>query len=1047
MKKIHFKRGLALLTTLALSASLILTPALAYGAGTELHKSVTTITEDLQFVNTVTTHSSGRQESYALEYTPGTTVSPVVWSGTNLTTKATILQGAEALTAQGYYVVGGINADFFASSSGVPMGLTIQDGRVVSSNDGRTAVAFRADGTAFTTNANLEFVLTNHGGGDPATGFAVTADDTDTASALAETLTADNADTAAGDEVPAPPDSGENGETGSTETGTTETGTAETGTGTTETGTAETGTTDTGTAASTGSNAGQVVKVHYYNKMRQSYYLYLLNSEFGSTNQATEMGRNVLFRILDGNEVTVSGTVSLEVVALEETASPTAIPEGYLLLTANAKSPYYDELTKFAIGDKVTLSVTTTDSRLADAVCAVGAGDVLVQNGTITDPSTWDSAIAFSRNPRTAIGIKEDGTVVFYVVDGRKSNYSNGLTQWDLAEELVQQGCVTVVNLDGGGSSTFLFREADSETYTIVNSPSDGSARKCSTFIYFVVNTPSDGVAKNLYFTNQDSVVLAGSQLDYTGMVARDSGYRLTETPSDVAIDLSADTYHLGYVENGIFYVGTTAGTAVLEAESETAYGSTTATIVTEADSLTVTRADTGEQVSALYLDPGQTVQLNVSAVAKGENALSSASSYTFSSTGDAGTIDSQGIFTASGVLGTTGTITISFGSKTVTITVRVGEEETVLLENFEGSSTIFTSADSAKMYVTDGADWVAKGERAGVLVYDFSLNSTGDYYLPTPVTITNAASLLSAWVKGDGSGATLSLLIRDADGTERVVPFSQTLTFSDYQQLTAPISAKGNVQILGFRISDTGQTTGKGAVCIDQIMLPGTASLTESTAPTISLSCSNGTLTAQLSDDSDIDFNASMVSVAVDGEEIPFTIQNNVVTASYTLNGEGIVNGVDASHFDPNGEMTRAAFCTMLSRYLGLDTSAYENVQLPFADLSDIPDWALPHVKAMYALGYVGGRDQGDGTTVFAADASITRAEIFTLLGRMSPKGFEESCSVTFTDQASIPDWALSGVKIVAAMGVVDGYEDGTVRASNTATRAEVAKILFYYY
>ena len=40
-----------------------------------------------------------------------------------------------------------------------------------------------------------------------------------------------------------------------------------------------------------------------------------------------------------------------------------------------------------------------------------------------------------------------------------------------------------------------------------------------------------------------------------------------------------------------------------------------------------------------------------------------------------------------------------------------------------------------------------------------------------------------------------------------------------------------------------------------------------------------------------------------------------------------------------------------------------------------------------------------------------------------------------------------MSGVKTVVAMGVVDGYEDNTIRTANTATRAEVAKILFFYY
>ena len=1089
MKKAKtLKRGVALLTALALTTGLTLTPALAYGAGTELHKSVTTISDDLKFVNTVSTHSSGRQESYSMEYTPTQEVSPVVWSGSTVLGKTNILEGADALTAQGYYVLGGINADFFSLSTGIPMGLVIQDGRIVSSDDGRPAVAFREDGSAFLTTAELQFVLTNQGGGDPTTGLGVAkaeeGADTPTETP-AETPTEEpkeelpeeetppaGENPSAGTEVPPPPEEESGAEERSAEQP------------------ASRG------AAGPASHAGEVVVAHHYNKMRQNYYLYLLSSEFGKTNGATELGRNVLFRVMEG-EVSVSGTVSLVVTAVNETSQATAIPEGCLLLTANAKSPYYDELTKFCVGDQVTLSVTTSDNRLSEAVCAVGGGDVLIRNGSITEPSGWDSGVAFSRHPRTALGIKADGTVVIYAVDGRRSSYSNGLTEWDLAEELYSQGCVEAINLDGGGSTTFLFREPEDDSYTVVNSPSDGSLRKCSTFLYFVMNEKGDGVAKNLYFANRDRYVMAGSALDYSELTARDSGYRKTALPSDVVVDLDRDSYQLGYVEDGVFYVGSAAGTAVVTAEGGDAFGSTTATVVTEVDSLAVVRSDTGETVSALHLDPHESIQLKGKGTVNGFEALSSPSAFTFTADGGAGSIDGNGLFTAGEILGSTGTIHVSFGSRTVTIPVQIGEEETLLLENFEGDDTIFNGGDPSLMYVTNGSDWVAKGSRAGVLVYDFGLSTAVDYRLPTPIALNNAVSQAALWVRGDNSGAVLSLLVMDADGTEREVPFNSPLNYSGYTQLTAAVASAGRGQITGFRLTDAAQTLGKGVICIDQLVLPGEAGM-DTQPPKAVLTCGDGVVTAVLSDNGKAAFTPAMISLSLDGAEIPFTMDGNVVTARYTLETEGIhrvsltvsdpfgnqtrvsqnlmgetlknpfydvqkdfwahpyitflydqgiVNGVDAGHFDPNGAMTRAAFCTMLSRYLKLDASAYENVSLPFADLDAIPQWALPHVKALYSLGYVGGRNQGDGTTVFAPEASITRAEIFTLLGRLAPKGYENGYTAQFADEASIAEWAMSGVKTVVAMGVVDGYEDNTIRTANTATRAEVAKILFFYY
>ncbi len=1037
MKKTIIRRGAALLTALALAAGLVLAPALAYGAGTELHKSTTTISDDLRFVNTVSIHSNGRQESFALEYSPTSQVSPVVWPGNTLVGKTDILQGADALTAQGYYVLGGMNADFFSTSTGIPMGLTIQNGRLISSDDGRPAVAFRADGSAFLTTANLQFIFTNQGGGDPSTGLGLINPETGLVWQ---------------DEV-------------------------------------------TGEFLIPATHAGETVVAHHYNKMRQNYYLYLLNSEFDTDNNATEWGRNVLFQILEG-DMTVSGELTLLVTGITETNKTTPIPAGHLLLTANAKSPYYDELTKFCVGDTVTLSVSTADQRLSEAVCAVGGGDVLISGGMITDPGGWDSGVASGKHPRSAIGIKADGSTVIYAVDGRRSSYSNGLTEWDLAEELVRQGCVDAINLDGGGSTTFLFREADETNYTVVNSPSDGSPRRCSTFLYFVMNDPGDGIAQNLYFANQDRVVLAGAELDYSGIAAaRDSGYRPVPVPGGVEVELSPESAHLGVIENGVFRVGTAAGQAVITARSETAFGSTTATVVTEADSLTVTRPDTGAELSALHLDPGQKVQIMVSAMANGEAALSTPSSFTFSAVGTAGEIDSTGVFTAGEILGSTGIIHITFGSKTVNIPVQVGEELTVLLEDFEGSSTIFTGGDSDRMYVTDGAEWVAKGERAGVLIYDFTLNVAEDFRLPEPIRLDSAASQAAMWVRGDNSEATLSILITGMDGIERAVPFSRTLDFSGYELLTANLVSNGREEITGFRLTDTAQNMRRGVLCIDQLVLPGETG-TDTEAPTVSLACGDGVLTAVLKDNSNLIFSENLISVALDGAEIPFTLSGNTVTAEYTLEGEGIhrltvtasddfgnltrksenlmgevlanpfwdvqstfwahpyitflhgrgiVAGVDETHFDPDGVMTRAAFCTMLSRYLGLNVEEYQDTELAFVDKKDIPDWALPHVRAMVSLGYVGGRDLGDGTTAFASGEPITRAEIFTLLNRMSPKGYEKK--ISFADQDAIADWALPGVKAAVAMGVVDGYEDNTIRAGNTATRAEVAKLLFFYY
>jgi len=1071
MNKQLTKRLTALTTAAALTLSLAVTGAGAAGAGNPLHTSRITISDSLDFVNTVSTHSAGREESYSFDYRPGGDVSVVTYSGDKLWGYSTIEQAAASLAAQGYYVLGGINADFFSSANGVPMGLVIRDGRLISSNDGRTAVAFREDGSAFLTRPTFRFTLTNQGGGDPATGLGLTQP------AVPAGQTEDAAPTdqpgQTGDAAPAD-------QTGQTGDAAPADQTGQTG--------------DTPPAG----HAGQTVEVHHYNKLRQAYYLYLLSSDFANSNKSTAWGRDVIFRIVEG-QVTVSGQVTLEVTGVREGSYATELPEGCLVLTANAQSPYYDELTKFSVGDTVVLSVECDDPRLAEATAAVGGGDVLARGGSLTDPSTWDSAISTKRNPRTAIGIRPDGSVLFYAIDGRRSAHSNGLTLTELAEELIGLGCADVINLAGGGSTSLMFRTptAASDTVSVVNMPSDGSSRTCSTFLFLVSNAESDGQAKNLYFTVSNPVVLTGATVSLGGIMARDGGYRPTAITSPLVFSVEGDGSF--DAQQFLYTAGETARVNVIRAtgldESE---GITTVTVVDEVSSISVTRKDTGAVVNTLALEAGDVVELVPTATALGRNALSSPSSFTYLLSGNIGSITEDGVFTAGTQRGASGSITVSFGRQSISIPVTVGEDNIRLVEDFEGLFTLFTDGD-ANMTVTSQASHVKLGHSSGALQYDFTQPDTAftDYRFAAPVSFDRAPEKLSMWVCGDSSAVALSAILEDAVGMEHEAPFG-VLDFTGYAQLTAETGLTGACRLVGFRIAAPAEGGKSGTLYLDQLVTPGSAPANDMTAPTITLSYENGMAKAQLSDNSGMTFTNETVSLTVDGQEASFELKDNTVTASAAfsdgrahrltvtagdvfgnlarasldvpaaeavssyndvavdhwaapyiefLSGQGVINGEGEGRFNPEGPMTREAFCTMLSRYLRLDAGQYAGVEAPFTDTASISDWALDHVKAMYSLGYVGGRANGDGTVSFAPSDPITRGEIFTLLGRLVGKGYENSFSAQFSDQDSIPDWAWAGVRTTVAMGLVGGYEDGTIRTESNATRAEVTKLLYFLY
>jgi exopolysaccharide biosynthesis protein len=358
-------------------------------------------------------------------------------------------------------------------------------------------------------------------------------------------------------------------------------------------------------------NAGKTTTLTHFNKYRTDPGgLYLFSSAFSSVSTRSESeGWYVRFKILEGTP-SVSGTMTLEVAETLE-APPDAQPigEGYLLLSAGTAANLIDEYNKFKVGDRVTLTTACSDPALASARWATGGGDVLIRNGAMTDPSAWDKAIT-AKNPRTAVGLKANGTVVTYVVDGHEADNSSGLTLRALAEELLALGCVAAVNLDGGGSSVISVRMPGSAACEVVNKPSDGTPRKVAAYLLFVTDAVPDGRAHHLGLLNDGFEVLAGSSVEL-GFCATDSGYMPVAAPGDIAVQSS-----LGTVSGATYTAGATHGvdTLTLTSPSTGAAGTATAHIIYDPTAVTVTREGSDKPVTALALELGETAQLSVTA-------------------------------------------------------------------------------------------------------------------------------------------------------------------------------------------------------------------------------------------------------------------------------------------------------------------------------------------------------------------------------------------------------------------------------------------------
>lgn len=193
----------------------------------------------------------------------------------------------------------------------------------------------------------------------------------------------------------------------------------------------------------------------------------------------------------------------LAATALELREEPSvAIPPGGAVLVARGAAA--DALrTEVAPGTQVVVRLTLQPD-WSSVVHAVGGGPQIVLDGApVFRANEWFTTGQLgARHPRTAIGQRADGSIVFVVTDGRRRGYSVGMTNVELAQTMVRLGAVTASALDAGGSSTLAFDGG------VLNRPSDrGGERAISTALLYsytgvylrppvaVVSPDGDGVA------------------------------------------------------------------------------------------------------------------------------------------------------------------------------------------------------------------------------------------------------------------------------------------------------------------------------------------------------------------------------------------------------------------------------------------------------------------------------------------------------------------------------------------------------------------------
>ncbi|REK68282.1 MAG: exopolysaccharide biosynthesis protein [Cohnella sp.] len=96
--------------------------------------------------------------------------------------------------------------------------------------------------------------------------------------------------------------------------------------------------------------------------------------------------------------------------------------------------------------------------------------------------------------PRTVMGQKEDGSILFLVIDGRQPGYSIGADLYDCQQIMLEHGAVIAANLDGG-SSTVLVEEGGK----VVNKPASKHGERYLPTAFLVFDDPSSVDVPNIW--------------------------------------------------------------------------------------------------------------------------------------------------------------------------------------------------------------------------------------------------------------------------------------------------------------------------------------------------------------------------------------------------------------------------------------------------------------------------------------------------------------------------------------------------------------------
>ena len=409
----------------------------------------------------------------------------------------------------------------------------------------------------------------------------------------------------------------------------------------------------------------------------------------------------------------------------------TGEPSGYLVMngvvhhdnSSRAFVAAFDDgsVNVFKEGTTLAQAEASQSEKQGTSVKVLEAVDALVA-------MVWDGKVVISESgnsgyyPRTCVGVKADGTVVLFQADGTMAPRSVGYTAAEEAQMMVALGCVAAIQLDEGGSSTYISQREGEQDVTMRNTPAGGSERVVSGTILVVSTVAASGEFDHAaitpdgeYYTPGSEIALTASAMDYSGAPAKALPEDVSFTVSDetmgtvTAAAVNGSSASATFVSSGktgdvtvsLVSGGRTVGTATLH--------------IQDPDKLAFTSGE-------VNLNYSESSDLGFKATYQSETVHLKDGDIDWSISDTSAGSFAGNVFTVTDNVKYSGspTVTAERGDLSATVTVNIGMEPTMILDGGDADpwdySTIGTTVESFDGMASDAVATYHYGGRGGVV-------------------------------------------------------------------------------------------------------------------------------------------------------------------------------------------------------------------------------------------------------------------------------------------------------------------------------------------